>query len=124
MSDALFHSILIFGLVGPDGAGKTNTMRMLTAIMQPISGDAWVAGHHIVKEGEAIKVEIGYMSQKFGLYPDLTAMENIDFYADVSVRKRLPTLCSHQYGRVEVDPFCRKGLRSPRFDLRPDEFPP
>jgi len=73
----------IFGLVGPDGAGKTTTMRMLTAIMEPTSGDAWVAGYHIVKEGEAIKETIGYMSQRFGLYPDLTVMENIDFYADI-----------------------------------------
>lgn len=73
----------IFGLVGPDGAGKTTTMRMLTAIMEPTSGEAWVAGHHIVKEGEAIKEKIAYMSQKFGLYPDLTVMENIDFYADI-----------------------------------------
>ncbi len=73
----------VFGLVGPDGAGKTTTMRMLTAIMEPTSGDAWVAGHHIVEEGEAIKEEIGYMSQKFGLYTDLTVMENIDFYADI-----------------------------------------
>lgn len=73
----------IFGLVGPDGAGKTTTMRMLTAIMEPTSGEAWVAGHHIVKEGEAIKEKIAYMSQRFGLYPDLTVMENIDFYADI-----------------------------------------
>jgi ABC-2 type transport system ATP-binding protein len=73
----------IFGLVGPDGAGKTTTMRLLTAILEPTSGDAWVAGHHIVKEAEAIKEEIGYMSQRFGLYPDLTVMENIDFYADI-----------------------------------------
>ncbi|MFB3923371.1 MAG: ATP-binding cassette domain-containing protein [Terriglobia bacterium] len=73
----------IFALVGPDGAGKTTTMRLLTAIMDPTSGDAWVAGRHIVKEAEAIKEEIGYMSQQFGLYPDLTVEENIDFYADV-----------------------------------------
>lgn len=73
----------IFGLVGPDGAGKTTTMRMLTAIMEPTTGDAWVAGHHIVKDDEAIKEEIGYMSQRFGLYPDLTVMENINFYADI-----------------------------------------
>lgn len=73
----------IFGLVGPDGAGKTTTMRMLTAIMEPTSGEAWVAGHHIVKEAEAIKEKIGYMSQKFGLYPDLSVRENIDFYADI-----------------------------------------
>lgn len=73
----------IFGLVGPDGAGKTTTMRMLTAIMEPTSGDAWVAGHHIVKEAEPIKEEIAYMSQRFGLYPDLTVMENVNFYADI-----------------------------------------
>lgn len=73
----------IFGLVGPDGAGKTTTMRLLTAIMDPSAGDAWVAGHHIVREAEAIKADIGYMSQRFGLYPDLTVMENLDFYADI-----------------------------------------
>ncbi len=73
----------IFGLVGPDGAGKTTTMRLLTAIMDPTSGDGWVAGHHIVRDAERIKEDIGYMSQRFGLYPDLTVMENIDFYADI-----------------------------------------
>ena len=73
----------IFGLVGPDGAGKTTTMRLLTAIMDPTAGEAWVAGHHTVREAETIKEEIGYMSQRFGLYPDLTVMENIDFYADI-----------------------------------------
>ena len=73
----------IFGLVGPDGAGKTTTMRLLTSIMEPSSGQAWVAGYHIVKQAEAIKENIGYMSQRFGLYPDLTVMENINFYADV-----------------------------------------
>ena len=73
----------IFGLVGPDGAGKTTIMRLLTSIMEPTSGDAWVAGRHTVKEAEAIKEEIGYMSQRFGLYPDLTVVENIHFYADI-----------------------------------------
>jgi ABC-2 type transport system ATP-binding protein len=73
----------IFGLVGPDGAGKTTTMRLLTSIMEPTSGEAWVAGYHIVKEAEAVKENIGYMSQRFGLYPDLTVMENIHFYADI-----------------------------------------
>ena len=73
----------IFGLVGPDGAGKTTTMRLLTSILEPTSGQAWVAGLHIVKEAEAIKEKIGYMSQRFGLYPDLTVMENIQFYADI-----------------------------------------
>jgi ABC-type multidrug transport system, ATPase component len=73
----------IFGIVGPDGAGKTTTMRLLTSIMEPTSGDAWVGGLHIVNEAEAIKEEIGYMSQRFGLYADLTVEENIDFYADI-----------------------------------------
>ena len=73
----------LYGLVGPDGAGKTTTMRLLTAIMDPTSGDAWVAGHSILTEGERIKETIGYMSQRFGLYDDLTVMENILFYADL-----------------------------------------
>ncbi len=73
----------LFGLVGPDGAGKTTTMRLLTAIMEPTAGEAWVAGHSILTDGERIKEKIGYMSQKFGLYEDLTVMENILFYADL-----------------------------------------
>src|SRR3954452_22429815 len=73
----------IFGLVGPDGAGKTTTMRLLTSIMRPSAGDAWVAGHHVQKEAESIRDQIGYMSQQFGLYADLTVMENLVFYADI-----------------------------------------
>ena len=73
----------IFGLVGPDGAGKTTTMRLLTGIMEPTAGEAWVAGHHVVRDAEAVKEDVGYMSQRFGLYPDLTVMENIAFYADI-----------------------------------------
>ena len=73
----------VFGIVGPDGAGKTTTMRLLTSIMDPTSGDAWVAGHHIVKESERVKENIGYMSQRFGLYEDLSVIENIHFYGDI-----------------------------------------
>lgn len=73
----------IFGLVGPDGAGKTTTMRLLTSVMDPTSGDAWVLGKHIVSESERVKEHIGYMSQRFGLYPDLTVEENVHFYADI-----------------------------------------
>ncbi len=72
-----------FALVGPDGAGKTTTMRLLTAILAPTSGDAWVEGHHVVRNAEAVKHVIGYMSQRFGLYSDLTVLENIHFYADI-----------------------------------------
>jgi ABC-2 type transport system ATP-binding protein len=73
----------IFGLVGPDGAGKTTTMRLLTGILDPTSGEGWVCNKHIVKEAEELKSNIAYMSQRFGLYEDLTVEENIDFYADI-----------------------------------------
>jgi len=73
----------IYGLVGPDGSGKTTVMRLLTAILAPTSGEAWVAGHSILNEGESIKARIGYMSQRFGLYEELSVMENILFYADL-----------------------------------------
>ncbi len=73
----------IFGLVGPDGAGKTTTMRLLTGILDPTEGQAWVYDKHTVKEAEALKENIAYMSQRFGLYEELTVLENINFYADV-----------------------------------------
>ncbi len=73
----------IFGLVGPDGAGKTTTMRLLTGVMEPTGGDAWVMGKHVVRAAEAVKDDIAYMSQRFGLYSDLTVDENIHFYADL-----------------------------------------
>ena len=78
----------IFGLVGPDGAGKTTTMRLLTGILDPTSGEGWVHDKHIVKEAESLKDNIAYMSQRFGLYEDLTVMENINFYADVYCVKK------------------------------------
>jgi ABC-2 type transport system ATP-binding protein len=73
----------IFGLVGPDGAGKTTTMRLLTGILDPTAGEGWVSGKHIVRDAEVLKDDIAYMSQRFGLYEDLTVIENIDFYADL-----------------------------------------
>ena len=73
----------IFGLVGPDGAGKTTTIRLLSAIMNPTSGWARVAGFDTVKQAEEIKKRIGYMAQRFNLYGDLTVLENLNFFADV-----------------------------------------
>jgi len=73
----------IFGLVGPDGAGKTTTMRMLCSLLDPSEGSARVAGHDTVREPQSVKDRIGYMSQRFGLYLDLTVQENMDFYADL-----------------------------------------
>ncbi|HTZ18579.1 MAG TPA: ABC transporter ATP-binding protein [Dissulfurispiraceae bacterium] len=77
------HRGELFGLVGPDGAGKTTVMRLLASIMQPTSGTAFVAGHSVLTEGELVREKIGYMSQRFGLYEDLTVIENILFYADI-----------------------------------------
>ncbi len=73
----------IFGLLGPDGAGKTTTIRMLCAIMDPTEGSARVAGFDTVKEPEEIKKRIGYMPQQFSLYGDLTVLENLVFFADI-----------------------------------------
>ena len=73
----------IFGLVGPDGAGKTTTMRMLVGVLLPTSGTAEVAGFDIVRQPEEIKKRIGYMSQKFSLYGELSVQENLDFFADI-----------------------------------------
>jgi ABC-2 type transport system ATP-binding protein len=73
----------IFGLVGPDGAGKTTTLRLLCGLLDPTQGEAWVAGHNVARELNAVKDQIGYMAQRFGLYGDLTVQENMDFYADL-----------------------------------------
>jgi ABC-2 type transport system ATP-binding protein len=73
----------LFGLVGPDGAGKTTTLRMLAGVLRPTSGDALVGGVSVAKDPEGVKHRIAYMSQRFGLYTDLTVRENIDFYADL-----------------------------------------
>jgi ABC-2 type transport system ATP-binding protein len=73
----------IFGLVGPDGAGKTTTIRMLCAILEPTAGEAQVAGFDVRTQPEEIKRRIGYMSQRFSLYGDLTVAENLAFFADL-----------------------------------------
>lgn len=83
------HPGEIFGLVGPDGAGKTTTLRMLAGVLTPDSGLAMVAGCDALRDPEGVKRHLSYMSQRFGLYEDLTVEENIRFYADLfSVGRR------------------------------------
>lgn len=97
----------IFGLVGPDGAGKTTTLRMLTSLLDPTEGSARVAGRDVVREPQAVKDQICYMAQRFGLYLDLTVQENMDFYADLfgivgAERKALAAELLHM---TRMDPF-------------------
>lgn len=97
----------LFGLVGPDGAGKTTTIRMLAGILRPTSGEAWINGISVLHNPEAIKDHIAYMPQKFGLYQDLTVMENLIFYADlfrVPEKDRGPRI-EQLFGFSRLGPF-------------------
>ena len=81
----------LFGLIGPDGAGKTTTLRLLAGLLKITEGAATVAGHDLAREPEAIKPQIGYMAQRFSLYAELTVAENLRFFAelyDVSAEER------------------------------------
>ena len=111
--DHLNHSIaecVIFALVGPVGAGKTTTMRMLCGLMDPTEGRAVVAGHDVSKVVEAVKDQIGYMAQRFGLYADLTVAENMAFYADlfgiVGTERR--ELSGRLLRMTRMDPFQKR----------------
>jgi len=78
----------IFGFLGANGAGKTTTIRMLIGLLKPSSGTAFVNGYNVLNEANKIKASIGYMSQKFSLYTDLTVKENIEFYGGIYGLKR------------------------------------
>jgi ABC-2 type transport system ATP-binding protein len=73
----------LFGIVGPDGAGKTTTLRMLAGVLRPSAGDAHLFGTSVAQDPEGVKRDLAYMPQRFGLYADLTVVENITFYADL-----------------------------------------
>lgn len=104
----------IFGIVGPDGAGKTTTLRMLAGILAPTEGEARVAGYSVRENPEAIKQRIAYMSQRFGLYGDLTVEENLRFYADLYEvpRARLAEAEERLLGFSNLTPFRRRLARN------------
>lgn len=97
----------VFGLVGPDGAGKSTTLRMLAGVLVPSEGEAWLDGFPISSEAEVIKKRIGYMSQKFGLYGDLSVAENLRFYGDLYEipRKARASLEEKLLGFSNLTPF-------------------
>ncbi|HUH12204.1 MAG TPA: ABC transporter ATP-binding protein [Longimicrobiales bacterium] len=97
----------LFGIVGPDGAGKTTTLRMLAGVLPPSAGDALVGGVSVARAPEAVKPRIAYMAQRFGLYEDLTVRENLAFYADLFrvPRAERPARLERLYAFSALDPF-------------------
>ncbi|MBU0972345.1 MAG: ATP-binding cassette domain-containing protein [Proteobacteria bacterium] len=103
----------IFGIVGPDGAGKTTCLRMLASIMDPGSGSAFIAGFDTKTQAPKVKEHLAYMSQRFGLYPDLTVGENICFYADLYgvPKKGRQTRIDDLLGFSQMQPFRQRKAR-------------
>ena len=103
----------IFGFLGANGAGKTTAMRMLCGLSLPTSGEATVAGYDVYKENEKIKSNIGYMSQKFSLYEDLTVKENMQFYGgiyhmtDDYIKKKTASILTHLHLENEANVLVR-----------------
>lgn len=101
------HQGEIFGFLGANGAGKTTAMRILSGLLAPTSGSASVAGFDVYRETNKIKANIGYMSQKFSLYPNLTARENMTFYGGIygMKRKELKEKVEHLIDHLEVSEY-------------------
>lgn len=97
----------LFGMVGPDGAGKTTTLRILAGVLRPSGGTALVHGVDVGKDPERVKPRIAYMAQRFGLYEDLTVAENLDFYADLYgvPRDERPARLQRLYEFSGLEPF-------------------
>lgn len=91
----------IFGFLGPNGSGKSTTIRMICGVIRPTSGEGKVLGYDLIRQSEKIKQNIGYMSQKFGLYEDLTVEENLDFYGNIYMLPKY-TLTARKKELVEM----------------------
>ena len=103
----------IFGFLGANGAGKTTTIKMLCGLMLPSSGQGWVEGLDIYSQTEAIKQSLGYMSQKFSLYDDLTVQENLSFYGGVygMAPRQLVQACERTIVRMGLQPYLKRMTR-------------
>jgi ABC-2 type transport system ATP-binding protein len=100
----------LFGVVGPDGAGKTTTLRMLAGVLSPTAGDAVLDGVSVARAPERIKPRLAYMAQRFGLYADLTVEENLQFYADLYQvpRSERPAHLARLYRFSNLEPFRKR----------------
>jgi ABC-2 type transport system ATP-binding protein len=100
----------IFGLIGPDGAGKTTTLRMLAGLVEPSQGRRWIAGLDVAQDPDRVRDRLGYMAQRFGLYGDLTVAENMRFYADLFgvERERREQLAAELLRMTRMEPFTER----------------
>ncbi len=107
----------IFGLLGPNASGKTTTIRMLTGILLPSSGNATILGYDLLRDPTIIKNHIGYVAQYFGLYPELTVLENLRFYASLYNNSRALSPVLEQYGLARFSRH-RAGMLSGGYQRR------